>query len=112
MPDCCLHVIKMRLMQERMAFPKCVGDAKNIDFGAPITGYLCCAEFQPPCLIGVVFSETRGRFADGKTIRTSRIERVFELLGYHLCETFNGSRYVICHWWHENGAVPEINRIH
>jgi hypothetical protein len=99
-------------MQERMAFPKCVGDAKNIDFGAPITGYLCCAEFQPPCLIGVVFSETRGRFADGKTIRTSRIERVFELFGYHLCETFNGSRYVICHWWHENGAVPEINRIH
>ena len=95
-----------------MGFPKSVLEAKKIDFGVPITGYLCCAEFQPPCVTGVVFSETRGRFGDGKRIRTSRIERVFELLGFQLCETCNGSRYVICHWWHENGTVPAINLIH
>lgn len=95
-----------------MAFPKCILDAQKIDFGVPVTGYLCCVEFQPPCMVGVVFSEARARFADGKTIRTSQIERVFELLGYQLCETYNGSLYVICHWWYENGAVPLVNMIH
>lgn len=95
-----------------MALPKCVLDAQTINFGMPVTGYLCCAEFQPPCVIGVVFSETRGRFADGKTIHSSRLERVFELMGYQLCETQNGSRYVICHWWYENGTVPLVNMIH
>ena len=95
-----------------MGFPKCVLDAKAVDFGVQITGYLCCAEFQPPCVIGVVFSETRGRFADGKTIRSSKLERVFKLKGYQLCETFYGSRYVICHWWFENGALPLVNIIH
>jgi len=49
-----------------MALPTCVLDAKKIDFGVQVTGYLCCAEFQPPCVIGVVFSESRGRFTDGK----------------------------------------------
>jgi hypothetical protein len=95
-----------------MAFPQCVLDAQKIDFGVPVTGYLCCAEFQPPCVTGVVFSEARGRFADGKSIRTSLIERVFQRMGYQLCETYNGSRYVICHWWYENGAVPLFNMIH
>mgnify|MGYP003407703025 FL=1 len=95
-----------------MGFPKSVLEAKEIDFGVRITGYLCCAEIQPPCMTGVVFSETRGRFADGRRIRTSKIERVFELKGYRLCETFNGSRYVICHWWYENGALPLVDIIH
>lgn len=97
---------------KEMGLPQCVLDAKAVDFGVQINGYLCCAEFQPPCVIGVVFSETRGRFADGKTIRSSKLERVFELKGYQLCETSNGSRYVICHWWYENGALPVANIIH
>lgn len=96
----------------KMGLPRCVLGAKEIDFGVPISGYLCCAEFQPPCVIGVVFSETRGRFADGKTIRSSKLERVLQLKGYQLCETFSGSRYVICHWWYENGALPVVNIIH
>ena len=95
-----------------MGLPQCVRDAKKIDFGVPISGYLCCAEFQPPCVIGVFFSETRGRFADGKTIRSSKLERVFQVKGYQLCETFSGSRYLICHWWYENGALPALNIIH
>jgi len=95
-----------------MLLPRCVLDAKEIDFGVPITGYLCCAEYQLPCMTGVVFSETRGRFADGKTIRTSLVERLYELRGYQLCETYNGSRYVICHWWYANGAIPEFNMLH
>ena len=48
-----------------MALPQCVIDARKIDFGIQITGYLCCAEFEPPCVVGVVFCETRGRFVDG-----------------------------------------------
>jgi len=103
---------KEKFTEKRMGLPQCVLDAKKIDFGVEITGYLCCVEFHPPCVIGVVFSEARGRFADGKTIRTSQIERVVELQGYQLFEIYNGSRYVICHWWHENGAMPEINMIH
>lgn len=95
-----------------MAFPKCVIDAKKIDFGVLVTGYLCCAKFQPPCLTGIVFSEARGRFADGRTIRTSQIERVYPLMGYQLCETYSGSRYVICHWWYEIGAMPVVDTIH
>ncbi len=42
-----------------LGFPKSVLDAQDIDFGVPITGYLCCAEVQPPCMTGFVFSETR-----------------------------------------------------
>jgi len=95
-----------------MGLPQCVLDAKEVDFGVPITGYLCCAEFHPPCVTGVVFSEAKGRFADGKTIRTSLVERVYELRGYQLCETYNGSRYVVCHWWYANGAIPEFNMLH
>lgn len=95
-----------------MALPQCVIDARKIDFGVQISGYLCCAEFEPPCVIGVVFCETRGRFADGKTIRSSKLQRVFELMGYKLCETYSGSRYVVCHWWYENGAVPLVSMIH
>ncbi|TPG91171.1 hypothetical protein EAH72_27350 [Pseudomonas caspiana] len=95
-----------------MGLPQCVRDAKKIDFGVPISGYLCCAEFQPPCVIGVFFSETPGRFADGKTIRSSKLERVFQVKGYQLCETLSGSRYLICHWWYENGALPAFNIIH
>jgi len=86
--------------------------AQKIDFGVPITGYLCCAEFQPPCMTGIVFLEARGRFEDGRSIRTSRVVRVFDLEGYQLCETSNRSRYVICHWLRENGAVPMVDIIH
>lgn len=95
-----------------MAFPKCVIDAKKIDFGVQVTGYLCCAEVQSSCVVGVVFSETSGRFIDGLTIRSSDLQRVFEFMGYKLCETSSGSRYVVCHWWYENGALPMLNIIH
>ena len=86
--------------------------AREIDFGVRITGYLCCAEIQPPCMTGIVFFETRGRFEDGRSIRTSSAQRVFELAGYQLCETSNGSRYVICLWLHESGAKPVRTTVH
>lgn len=95
-----------------MGFPKSVLKAQEVDFGVSITKYLCCAEFLTPCMTGIVFLERRGRFQDGRSIRTSRIERVFDLLGYQLCETSNRSRYVICHWWYENGAKPEASITH
>jgi len=95
-----------------MAVPRSILDAQNVDFGVQVTGYLCCAEFKPPCMVGIVFTDKRGRFADGGKIRTSKIEKVFQLKGYLLCETYSGSRYVICHWWHENGAVPVVDVLH
>lgn len=95
-----------------MTVPRSVFDAQNVDFGIQVTGYLCCAEYEGPCIVGIVFADARGRFADGKKIRTSRIGRVFQIGGYLLCETHSGSRYVICHWWYENGAAPLINMIH
>lgn len=89
-----------------MGIPRSISDAQKIDFGVPVTGYLCCAEFKPPCLIGIVFTDERGRFRDGGKIRTSRIEKVFVLKEYLVCETLSGSRYVVCHWLYENGATP------
>lgn len=45
-----------------MGLPQCMRNAKKIDFGVPISGYLCCAEFQPPCVIGVFFQKREGGF--------------------------------------------------
>jgi hypothetical protein len=39
-----------------MALPQCVIDARKIDFGVQITGYLCCAEFEPPCVVGSFYT--------------------------------------------------------
>lgn len=77
----------------------------TVNFGIPITGYLCCAMFDEPlsCLVGIVFRESRGRFRDGATIRTSRLIRSLEHSDYKLFETIGGSRYVVCDWACEGG---------
>lgn len=95
-----------------MGEPRCVLAAKKVDFGLPITGYLCNVEFRFPVLIGIVFGEMRGRFGDGHRIRTSRIRAVDQLKNYLVFETIGGSRYVVCHWWYENGALQGSDRIH
>lgn len=95
-----------------MGYPKSVLDAQKIDFGSVITGYLCCVTHQRRFVVGIVFSDQRGRFRDGATIRTSLICAVQIHLGYLICETFIGSRYVVCHWQDENGSSPESRIIH
>lgn len=92
--------------------PTPVSTAQVVDFGVPITGFLCCAQFLAPFLVGMVFGDKRGRFADGNNIRTSAIARVFLHKGYLLCETYSGSRYVVCHWLHESGSLPGIDVLH
>jgi len=89
-----------------MDIPRIISDAQAQDFGLPITGYLCCAAVQFPCLIGIVFSDQRGRFQDGGCIRTSWFENAYMVHGYWVVETVSGSRYVVCHWSHEGGLIP------
>jgi len=92
-----------------MEIPKIISDAQALDFGVPITGYLCCALVQFPCLVGIVFTDQRGRFEDGGCIRTSWVENSFILHGYLICETVSGSRYVVCHWLQEDGLpTPDV----
>lgn len=56
-----------------MGVPSSVLVAQRVDFGCPITGYLCCSEFKPPVLTGFVFNDARRRFRQGAHIRTSAI---------------------------------------
>lgn len=86
--------------------PASVERAIKVNFGEPITGYLCCALFDHDinCLVGIVFRESRGRFDDGATIRTSTLIRSAEHGDYMLFETIGGSRYVICDWAQEGGS--------
>jgi hypothetical protein len=95
-----------------MDLPRRVLDAKQIDFGWPVTGYLCLVELQPPCLLGVIFCDALKRFEDGAYIRTSALARVFQSENYLLFETFSGSRYVVCDWLDDSGAVEAIRVFH
>jgi hypothetical protein len=54
--------------------------ATEVNFDMSITGYLSAAAFDThmSCLIGVVFRDSRCRFEDGSSIRTSSIERRWE----------------------------------
>lgn len=95
-----------------MDLPHLVLDARKIDFGWPVTGYLCRVELQPPCLVGAVFCDARGRFEDGAFIRTSALGRVFQSENHLLFETLSGSRYVVCDWLDECGALEAIRVFH
>lgn len=97
---------------KKMAIPRSVLKARKIDFGMPIVGYLCCAEFKSPCLVGIVFSDGRRRFEDGSTIRTSRVQKVLQVHDHLLFETISGSRYVVCHWLYESGAHEAVGIVH
>lgn len=94
--------------------PASVERAIKINFGVPITGYLCCALFDHGinCLVGIVFRESRGRFEDGATIRTSTLIRKAEHGDYMLFETIGGSRYVICDWAQEGGSPRFAGVLH
>lgn len=82
------------------AEPKAITRARAVDFGTSITGYLCHAsiDLHLRCLVGIVYGESRGRFADGASIRSSMLEGRWEQEGYSLYRTLNGSTYVICDW--------------
>jgi len=92
--------------------PIAISAAQEIDFEMPITGFLCRVQLLAPFLVGMVFGDQRERFKDGTTIRTSPIARAFMHKGYPLCETFGGSRYVICHWLDETAEATGQHSIH
>ena len=102
----------MSRREEKEGVPSSVRDAQSLDFGLPITGYLCCARAEFPFVIGVVFSDSKTRFRQAATIRTSPIENAFEMHGLWVCETINDSRYVICDWAHEANPPIRNGQLH
>ncbi len=102
-------------MPEKEAYeglPSSVRDAQALDFGLPITAYLCCARADFPFVIGVVFGDSKTRFRQGATIRTSPIENAFEMHGLWVCETINDSRYVVCDWTSETHPPIRTGHLH
>lgn len=83
-------------------------------FGIPITGFLCCAIYDQSinCLVGIVYRESRGRFRDGSTIRTSPLRGRIEHGAYHLFQTVNGSTYVVCDWSTDGGSPRFEGALH
>ena len=77
--------------------PSIVAEAMKIDFGSPVTGFLCYAALQGCCAVALVFGDRLGRFNDGLGIRTSTILSRSLVNGYAVIETLN-SRYVVCTW--------------
>lgn len=86
--------------------PAAVAAAMAVDFGMPITAYLVAAIDTPPILMGTVFGDTKGRFREGASIRTSRIQKAFFIEGYSLFKTAGGSLYVVVSW------VPPGNNVY
>ena len=95
-----------------VSLPGSVERAIQIPFNFPVSGYLCCARVDTHirCLIGVVYRESRSRFRDGATIRTSTLCGRLESHGYHVFETRNGSRYLVCDWA-QGGGSPEFSGV-
>lgn len=94
--------------------PGNVEKAMATRFGIAITGFLCCAVYDQSinCLIGIVYRESRGRFRDGSTIRTSTLRRRIEHGTYHLFQTRNGSTYVVCDWALDGGSPQFEGALH
>jgi hypothetical protein len=94
--------------------PGSVKKAMALGFAIPITGFLCCVVFDQAinCFVGIVYRESRGRFRDGATIRTSDVIRRSLVHSYWLVETIGGSRYVICDWALEGGSPRFTGALH
>lgn len=91
--------------------PSIVAEAMRVDFGASVTGYLCCTAFEGYHAIGIVFQDLFGRFDNGHGIRTSNVLSKTVVKGYVVIETLN-SRYVICGWAHDESGPRFTGRLH
>lgn len=94
--------------------PGNVERAMATSFGIAITGFLCCVIYDEAinCLVGIVYRESRGRFHDGSTIRTSPLRGRIEHGSYHLFQTVNGSTYVVCDWSPDGGSPRFEGALH
>ncbi len=80
-----------------VGIPAKVAAAMKIEFGFRVTGYLVCAVREGLGMIGVVYGDEKGRFANGHSIRTSAVLDAEVIQGYVVVQTLN-SLYVICDW--------------
>lgn len=94
--------------------PNGVKKAMALKFAMPITGFLCCVEFELAinCFVGIVYGESRGRFRDGTTIWTSEVIKRSLVHDYWLVETIGGSRYIICDWALEGSSPLFAGALH
>lgn len=84
-------------MATAINWPPLVLAAAALKFEAPVTAFLWMPKVDFPCLIGRVYMDLRGRFEDGRLIRTSEIVSLTKESGYSVAGTFSGSRYVLIH---------------
>lgn len=84
-------------MATAIDWPPLVLAAAALKFEAPVTALLWMPEVDFPCLVGRVYMDLRGRFRDGRLIRTSEIVSLIEDNGYSIAGTFSGSHYVLIH---------------
>lgn len=92
--------------------PTNVRETQPLNFGFPITAYLCCAQAEFPCVIGIVFGDAKQRFRQSASIRTSPIDNAFEMHGLWGCKTVQGRRYVICDCAHESHPPTRNGSLH
>ena len=94
-----------------VSIPETVTTAMAMDFGMPVTAYLLAAVDSPPILMGTVYGDAKGRFREGASIRTSRIQKAHFIEGYWLFQTIGGSTYVVVSWVPPSGNIY-MNRIY
>jgi hypothetical protein len=102
---------RVLVQAEDSVIPRIVAVAMKVDFGRPITAYLCYARLHGHCAVGLVFGDRIGRFANGNAIHTSNVLSKFMISGYTVIETLN-SCYVICAWAHEKFGPRFLGATH
>lgn len=106
-----LRVTRMSDQKRVPTTPTAVATAMQVNFGLPVTAYLIATVDCPPILMGTVYGDTTGRFREGASIRTSRIQEVFFIDGYSLFRTISGSLYVVVSWIPPHSNIY-MNRIY
>ncbi|QXW42710.1 hypothetical protein [Pseudomonas amygdali] len=82
-------------MSYRDVPPSPVIETAQVKFDLPITAILYLPEIEGFSLVGNIFNDSRGRFADWRLIRTSTVVEFSECSGYIIASTFSGSRYAL-----------------
>lgn len=77
------------------AVPVSVVQAALLDYDMQITGYLYRAQVEAFSLVGRVYFDEKGRFADGLLIRTSNVCEFITRRQYVIALTYAGSAYVL-----------------
>lgn len=84
-------------MIDHSARPPSIAQAALVEFEfeISITAFLYLPELDGFSLVGNIYCDRRGKFTDGRLIRTSAVLEFLQCAGYHIACTFSGSRYVL-----------------